>query len=355
MPTRREFLLHGASLLAGAAVSTPLLRAQDVPGRPDADTELSGTIRPIPTATGEILPDVMGITSLHEHIALRQGDVHWDESMAYAIRELKRAKDLGLRTIADVGPPDDVAGIREVAQATGINIICCTGFYLLQRSQLGMKAADFLDKMLKDIEHGLQGTDVRPGVIKTASTRMPIRPAERELFIAAARVQQRYHLPICIHSVSGCAEQQSILEEAGADLNHCYFSHIEATFGWSGRTVEQEIDYLEGVVAKGSTLSFNNFGNWNHTKPEDLARIIQELTRRGYSDRMVATMDVTWSFENGKLKLLWEDTNVNGRDRTYAYLLETAVPWMNSNGIPKSVTDQFIIDNPRRIFTQRTA
>lgn len=355
MPTRREFLVQGASVLAGATVSSSFLRAQDAPAKPDLSPAMSGTIRPIPTATGEILPDAMGITSLHEHIALRKGDVHWDESMAYAVRELKRAKELGLCTIADVGPPDDVAGIREVAQATGMNIICCTGFYLLQRSQLGMKAAEFQERMLKDIEHGLQGTDVRPGVVKTASTRMPIRPAERELFIAAARIQQRYHLPICIHSVSGCAEQQSILEEAGADLNHCYFSHIEATFGWAGRTVEQEVDYLEGVVAKGSTLSFNNFGNWNHTKPEDLARIIRELTRRGYADRMVATMDVTWSFEHGKLKLLWEDTNVNGKDRTYAYLLDTAVPWMQVNGIPKSVTDQFIIDNPRRIFTHRTA
>lgn len=353
MSTRREFLAKGAAI-SGAVLSSSWLCAKDEPNGAHADSPASDSFRPIPTATGEIMPGAMGITSLHEHIALRQGDVHWDESMAYAIRELNRAKGLGLRTIADVGPPDDVAGIREVAHATGLNIICCTGFYLLQRSQLGMKAADFQDKMLKDIEHGLQGTDVRPGVIKTASTRMPIRPAERELFIAAARVQRKYHLPICVHSVSGCAEQQAILEEAGADLKRCYFSHIEATFGWSGRTVDQEIDYLEGVVAKGSSLSFNNFGNWNHTKPEDLARIIHELTRRGHADRMVATMDVTWSFEHGKLKLLWEDTNVNGRDRTYAYLLESAVPWMQANGIPKSVTDRFIIDNPRRIFTQRT-
>lgn len=357
MNTRRQFLTQGAAALAAAAWSPALLRANDAPAPlpPGAGASaVNGPLprsRPIPTATGEIFPEQMGITSLHEHIALRRGGEHREESFAYAVRELKRAKDLGLRTIADVGPPDDVAGIREVAQATGINVICCTGFYLMRGEQLALKAEDFEGKMLYDIEHGLQGTDVRPGVIKVAAVRLPIRPAEKELFIAAARVQRKYHLPICTHAVSGCAEQQQILEAAGADLRRCYFSHVEATFGWSGRTVEQEIDYLEGVVAKGSTLSFNNFGNWNHTKPEDLARIIRELVRRGYADRMVATMDVTWDFEQGKLKVLWEDTNANGRDRTYAYLLDTAVPWMHANGIPSAVTDQFIIDNPRRIFT----
>lgn len=349
MTTRRQFLAQGAAALAGATLAPALLRAQD----PSPPAGPRG--RPIPTATGEILPEEMGITSLHEHIALRHDDGHREESLAYAIRELQRAKALGLRTIADVGPPDDVAGIREVARATGINVICCTGFYLLRREQLTLKSADFDSKMLHDIEHGLQGTDVRPGVIKVAATRLPIRPAEKELFVAAARVQQKYHLPICTHAVSGCAHQQRILEEAGADLRRCYFSHIEATFGWEGRSVEQEIDYLEGVVAKGSTLCFNNFGNWNHTKPEDLALIIRELARRGHADRLVATMDLTWSFEQGKLKVLWEDTNAGGRDRTYAYLLDTAVPWMHANGISREVTDRMILGNPRRIFTHPPA
>lgn len=349
MTTRRQFLTQSAAALAGVGLTSSLLGATES-ARATVPAAGSGS-QPIPTATGEIMPEEMGITSLHEHIALRRGGEHRDESFAYAVRELKRAKDLGLRTIADVGPPDDVAGIREVARATGINVICCTGFYLLRREQLGLKAADFEAKMLYDIEHGLQGTDVQPGVIKAAATRMPIRPAEKELFIAAARIHRKYHLPICTHAVSGCAEQQRILEEAGADLGRCYFSHIEATFGWEGRTVEQEIDYLEGVVAKGSTLCFNNFGNWNHTKPEDMARIIRELAARGYADRMVATMDVTWSFEQGKLKVLWEDTNVNGRDRTYSYLLSTAVPWMQANGIGRDVTDRMIIGTPRRIFT----
>lgn len=288
--TRRTFIKS----VGVGAVSTLLPIPGAVAGLPDQrHSTLFGAPAKIPTATGEIRPDQMGITSVHEHIVLPRDPVQREKSMAFAVSELKKAKALGLQTIVDVGPTDDVAGIREVSLATGVQIVCCTGSYILKDEQQSLTVADFENRMRKDVEEGLQGTQIRPGVIKVAARGLPIKPAEKNLFMAAARIQKRYNLTICTHAVSGCAEQQQILEEAGADLNHCYFSHVEATFGWSGRTVQQEIDYLQGVVAKGSSLSFNNFGNWNHTKPADLALIIQELAKRGYDDRMVATIDMT--------------------------------------------------------------
>jgi len=294
---------------------------------------LSG--KPIPTVTGEILPDQMGITSIHEHIPLNFEPEQRAKSMAFAIAELKKAKENGLETIIEVSPTRDVAGLREVSLATGVHVVCCTGFYVLTKEQQSLTVEECENHMIREIEDGIQGTDIRPGVIKVAAKGLSITQAEKNVLIAAARIQKHYSLPICTHAVSGCAEQQQILEEAGADLNCIYFSHVEATFGWSGRKVEQQIDYLESVVKNGSTLSFNNFGNWYHTQPEDLAFIIRELSKRGYDDRMVATMDLTWTFENGELKILWSDTNEDGKDRTYSYLLWKAVPWMRENRISK--------------------
>ena len=307
----------------------------------------------ISTAAGEIIPSQLGITSVHEHIAIpfKTDPAQKVKSMALAISDLKKAKELGLCTIVEVGPTNDVEAMKQVSLASGVNVVCCTGFYQLKEDQLNMTVEDFEKHMISDIDNGIQGTQIRPGVIKVAAKGLPIRPAERNVLIAAAHIQKHYKLPICTHAVSGCAEQQLILEEAGADLKHCYFSHVEATFGWSGRKVDQEIDYLQKVVEKGSTLSFNNFGNWNHTKPEDLALIINELTKRGFDDQMVATMDLTWSFENGNLKILWSDTNKGGEDRTYSYLLRKVVPWMKENGISEKSINKFIIDNPQRIFT----
>ncbi|MHA4845043.1 phosphotriesterase family protein [Flavitalea antarctica] len=305
----------------------------------------------IPTATGSIDSHEMGITSLHEHIALQADPNEKKKSIAFAISELNKAKALGLKTIVDVNPQRDVAGIREVSLATGINVICCTGYYVLTPEQQSLTVEACERHMTREIEEGIQGSGIRPGVIKIATKRLPITEAEKNLFIAAARIHRRYKLPICTHAVSGCVEQQKILEDSGADLAHCYFSHTEATFGWEGRSVTEEIDYLETITEKGSTLSFNNFGNWNHTKPGDLAQIIRELCKRGYDRNMVATMDLTWKVENGEIKILWGDTNVDGNDRTYSYLLRKAVPWMKEQGISDLSINKFLVDNPARIFT----
>lgn len=348
--SRRDFLQRAAMVGAAAAAASSMSSAQTaatatpVPQRPPSP-------RPIPTATGSILPQEMGITSLHEHIALRQPGTEDEVGFAWAVRELKEARALGLRTIVDVGPADNVSGIREVSRASGVNVVCCTGFYLLSPAQAGLRVEDFENLMIRDMEEGLSGTGIRPGVIKVRANGLPIREVEDRLFTAAAKVQRRYNLPLCAHSVAGCVEQQRILEAGGADLTKCYFSHIEATFGWQKRTVAQQVDYLEQVVAKGSTLSFNNFGNWNHTKPEDLAHLIRELTARGYDDRMVATMDVTWKKVDGKVELLWAPENKGGEDRTFSYLLRKVVPWMEENGIPPGAIHRMILENPRRIFT----
>jgi phosphotriesterase-related protein len=337
--TRRTFLKLTGTVSAAAIIPGQFL------------TGCTKSSKAIPTVTGEILPEQLGITSAHEHIQLQSDPVQREKSMAFAIADLKRAKELGLKTIIDVTPTRDVKGLKEVSLATGVNVVCCTGFYLLKDDQQGFQVSDFENHMIREIEDGIQGTQIRPGVIKVAVRGLPITEGEKNLLIAAANVQKRFILPICTHAVRGCAEQQEILEQAGANLDHCYFSHVEATFGWEGRTVEQEIEYLAKVVGKGSTLSYNNFGNWNHTKPEDLALIINELVKRGFDDRMVATMDLTWSFENDNLKILWSDTNEGGEDRTYSYLLRKAVPWMKENGVPEKSVNKFILDNPRKLFT----
>jgi predicted metal-dependent phosphotriesterase family hydrolase len=80
--------------------------------------------------------------------------------MDFAIRELKRAREPGLRTLVDVGATNDGAGIREVSLATGVQVICCTGAYALTDHQQPPQVADFASHMVKDIEGGVQGTQL---------------------------------------------------------------------------------------------------------------------------------------------------------------------------------------------------
>lgn len=66
---------------------------------------------------------------------------------------------------------------------------------------------------------------------------------------------------------------------------------------------------------------------------------------------MVATIDLTWTFENGNIKIFWGDTNGDGNDRTYSYPLRKVVLWMKEQGLPKQTIDKSRIGNPQRLFT----
>jgi phosphotriesterase-related protein len=204
---------------------------------------------------------------------------------------------------------------------------------------------------MSEIDNGIDGTQIRPGVIKVRGDKPQLTDYEVRAFMAAGRAQRRSGLPVCTHAVSGCQSQQAVLERAGADLSRVYFSHVEAEFGWEGRSLEQEQSYLKSVVAKGSTLSYNNFGNWAHTKPESLIAIIKALVDGGFEKNQVATIDFVWDYdEDGQQKILWADINADGPRRTYSYVMSDVVPWLRSMKVAEADIRRMIVDNPRRLF-----
>lgn len=136
----------------------------------------------------------------------------------------------------------------------------------------------------------------------------------------------------------------------GADPAFLYFSHVEAEFGWEGRTLGEEIDYLVTVAQRGSVLSYNNFGNVAHTKQDNLVAIIKAMIDEGLAYHQVATMDLTWDYVGDQRRILWEDENPDGSARTYAYLLNTVVPWLSSHGISREHIESMVIATPRRLL-----
>lgn len=307
----------------------------------------------IHTATGTIDSDEMGTTSLHEHVPIDRAhsDAERADAVQYCIDELNVARRLGLKTIVEVSTRRDAERIKKVSEESGVNIVVCTGFYVnLTDDEKAYSVDQYRRHMLNEIEHGIGTSGIYPGVIKLASVNEKLTDFEQRVFEAGGRVQRETGLPICTHAVAGCKRQRDILEYAGADLLKVYYSHVEAEFGWEGRSLEQQIDYLCEVVRSGGTLSYNNFGNWAHTSKESLATIIRAMAARGFADHQVATMDFVFDYEDGNRKVLWDDINVDGKLRTYAYLLSHAVPWMASEGITASQVDKMVVGTPRRIF-----
>jgi phosphotriesterase-related protein len=156
-----------------------------------------------------------------------------------------------------------VAGI---AGQTKLNIIVATGVYVMSelpyplRTRGGANArlggsVELLDEMFRrDVEEGVAGSGVKAGIWKCTPDRAGLTPDVERAMRAIARVHRATGVPITTHSHAGThrgLEQQDVLESEGVDLARVVIGH-------SGHTTE--VDYLEGIIARGSNLGMDRFG-----------------------------------------------------------------------------------------------
>ena len=311
-------------------------------------------MRTIPLITGESIPaDQMGFCSAHEHIIPGKGfpPEKRAEVIEYSRKRLEKAYSLGVRTIVDVSPSVDIELLREVVEPTKMQVVGCTGFYLgLNGIYDGKTVDEFADHMLEEAKYGIEKTGIMPGVIKVATANPVLEEWEVRVLTAAGLVQKETGLPLCVHSVTGLQHQAPVLEQAGADMSRVYFCHVEANQGWEGRSFDEEIRLMERVLEKGSRFAFNNFNNWTHTPESCMAKLIKTLARDGFADRMMATMDFLWFYQNDKPCVLWEDICSDSDQRDYGYLISHVIPWMRSQGIDEGLIHAMNHENPAGFF-----
>lgn len=294
----------------------------------------------------------MGFCSVHEHtVPLPYSPKEHEAVVEHSLYWLKKAYETGVRTVVDVSAWCGAEILKDVVDRTPMQLVGCTGFYLdLDGTLASLTIDDFFASMMRDVECGLKGSELQPGVIKIASAHAQLTSQEERLMTAAGMVQKRTGLPVCIHSIEGIQLQQRLLTDAGADPSKLYFCHVEANQGWEGRSFDEQMQVFDRVVKQGSYLCFNNFGNWQHTPEDCMAGIIRGMSDMGYGDRMLATMDYFWYFENGRLCIWWEDICEDGSDRDCSYLVTHVQPWMRRMGIDEKVIHAMNHENPARLF-----
>src|SRR5207249_3984573 len=173
-------------------------------------------MKTVQTVTGPCAPSELGTTLMHEHLMI--GWPGW-EAEAPADRAARREhakrcvdrmlelRDLGLATFLDPCPIDlgrDVELMAEVAQATGVRIVCATGLYKEDqgapayfkfRAQFGDGVKEMTDVFIRELTEGVGETGIRAGVIKVATSAHKITPYEEIVLRAAARAHRETGRP----------------------------------------------------------------------------------------------------------------------------------------------------------------
>jgi phosphotriesterase-related protein len=237
-----------------------------------------------------------------------------------------------------------------------VNIIASTGYYVerLTRPPLAKLTEDqMVDRMVHELTVGIDSLPVRAGIIKVAGNTAQLTPWEVQVFTAAAKAQRKTGACIATYACAGSREQADVLLRSGADLNRVFFSHVEAEFGWEGRTVKEEAAYLEKIARQGGSLLFNNFGfEWDTPWP-DLVYLLKHLCDAGLQEKILTSMDVNWTWNKaGKIEFEAEAEHPGAERRTYAYMMTDAVPALLKAGFSEADIETFLVDNPCKFFAR---
>jgi phosphotriesterase-related protein len=324
----------------------------------------------ISTLAGVVEPGALGFTLMHEHLFMLSVGLHhhWphlidrDDAVVELIAKVDRAKAAGVRTIVDMTTPNmgrDLAMLNRVAEATGVNIIAATGahpheplpLYLLgvvgDRSD-GIDPDRLADLFVHDIEVGMDGTAIKAGIIKTG-TDPAVDESNMRLLRAAARAQVRTGVPITTHTHASNKvglEQQEIFAAEGVDLSHVVIGHCGDS---------RDLDYLSTLADRGSYLGMDRFGyqypGREAVPTTERIKVIAELCRRGYAERMVLSSDsVSWSdvISQDFLARHMPDWNL-------WFLAETVIDQLVEHGVDERDIELMTVVNPSKILSPVTA
>ena len=206
----------------------------------------------------------LGFTLTHEHIADAPWFLKkWPESLggragfvAKAVDKLKAVRAAGVSTIVDLTTYDvgrDIRFLEEVSRKSGMHIVACTGQRLMPPERMIARTTEeFTEFFIKEIEHGIDDTSIKAGVIKVATLNNPITPLEEMVLRAGARASKATGVPIEAHTDSahrGGERQAAIFEDEGVNPARVSMGHSDDT---------SDMDYFLGLVRRGYTLGMDH-------------------------------------------------------------------------------------------------
>ena len=317
----------------------------------------------IRTMLGDIAPEQLGFTYSHEHLVCRPA--YWAERGAGDLLlddpektkgDMLIFKSLGGQSIVDATAVDygrDPAAVRALSRETGIRIVGTAGFnksflwdakipgqdhtfkQWIERSTVD-QLADFV---VKEVQEGMNGTDIKAGQVKFGTGYNSISPLEVKTIRAVARAHLQTGAPIHSHTESGTMplEQMITLREEGVEMQNVCFGHMD----------RNPDPYVHLKVAEtGAYLCFDGIGKVKYGPESQRIACILSLIRHGYGDQVLVSGDTArksyyYSY---------------GYGLGLGYILGTWIPRFKEEAAAAGLNAEdavrrIFIDNPSRCFS----
>lgn len=314
-------------------------------------------MKEISTVTGLVKIEDLGQTLIHEHLGdagdwcVRMGIPGWIDikSMTqWRIDTAKNAMDVGIRTVVDCSVMNlgrYIPMMQEICKATGLQIIPATGFYYPDMLwEYSATDESFFRILMRDIEKGMDGTDVKAGIIKCATGGDNISKINERILKASARAHKESGIPIITHteySNRGGKIQQDIFESVGVDLNRVMIGHVGDT---------NDIEYIENILKRGSFIGLDRFSQDEFNTLENRCRTLATLVSKGWVGKIMISHD----YPLYKGQTFWDEQDMSNWDETshqLQYIHKKVFPLLKSLGVTDEDINTIMVENPKHFFS----
>ena len=344
----------------------------------------------VTTVMGNITSDKLGITLMHEHL---HSDLDWpgfwpkaspmpdmlddpvrltnlgllrrdpfvvrdnsrNTDVELTIQEVNYFKKAGGATIVELTPIGmyrNPRALLQIAEATGLNIIMGSGWYIAPTHPSYIENAtveELTEILIREINSGVDDTGIKPGIIGEIGTSGPVTDNEKKTVRAALRAHKETGLAINIHFSSrdggvGVKPIMKLIRDESVNPARVVFSHMDIMISPS--------NYL-AAADEGFLIEFDTFGPEQYFmlhagtysslwyQPTDLDRIklVTELVDRGHIDQLLISQDIY-------LKIHLKHYGGWG----YDHILSNIVPMLLRSGITYKQISTILVDNPARVL-----
>jgi phosphotriesterase-related protein len=263
-----------------------------------------------------------------------------DDAVVEELVGLREKWNVGLileLTMQDEGRNADF--LRGSSQRSGIDIVCATGFYHEQYHPPRIKDAsveELMQEFARDVTEGIDGTDVRAGVIgEMGSAGLEMTSAEKRCFKAAARAALLTGVSVTTHAHFGVGamEQLQVLADEGLPPERICIGHQDLIAAPAQH---------RAIAEAGAYVAFDTFGK-NHYQPDEVRlQLVLKMIEAGHASRVLLSTDLS---RKGHLK------KYGGFG--YAHVFEYALPKLREAGVDEDTISLIMEENLMRLLAKR--
>ncbi len=298
----------------------------------------------IRTVCGDIAPEQLGVTYMHEHLfgySLSAGadpDLRLDSEVAAGL-ELALFKQAGGQALVEMSPQDynrNPQALKRLSETTGVHIIAVTGFIksasadsLVEHKTIN----EIADELIRDVKEGMNGTAIKAGVLKAGSSLNKITANEEKILRAAARAQLETGALISTHTEAGtmALEQIAIFKEEGVAAEKILIGHTDRNLDY---------DYHLQIAKTGVTLGYDQFSKEKYAPDFQRIEFICNLFKAGYGKQIAISGDLARR----------SDLVSYGGGPGYTFLLWRIKPWLKKSGLSQEDLQTLFAITPRRLL-----